>query len=573
MPMREWNKPATTLLLAFTLFTFCLYAYFSHLSFYYTLDGLAYSAQVEKDHLPIYLYFHPHHLLYTFLGRLIFLLGRDLGATWDGLVALQFFDLVTGALGAVIAFHLLVRETNNRFISALTAAGMAFSHSYWYFSTIPGVRMLATVTPLLVWYLLTFVKNRPPLFGWVLGGAHTLAVLGHQTNLLLYPAFLGAILLVKEKTWWEKLRSCFYYTVGLTAGVLAAYGFVGRYVNYRKTFHDWLWWVCAYFHSPQNWGGHFNQNGIWHGQSAMKSAFLPLRTQPLQPLTDTDPLTFGAAETILQTTVVVLLVLLLLRLKHHLKNHRQALWISLLWLLAFVPFFIWWEPWNIEFWVSSTVPCFILMGLVASDISQLVKHPILRFANKGTILAVWAALFSIFFFYNLQGSQAKTTGNHYDFNGLMAALNWKVQLDDLLVLDGINNVHYYIDRFQKRPYLNLYYFLLKYKFHDLEPREVNKFNGKPYRDCVEAWTALDTQFQETWKRHRQVWALTETVSNFDGGRELMEESLRMHIGRVRQFFKQYDLKPVSYQGRVYFYEVLQPALSLPATVATPEGKP
>jgi hypothetical protein len=569
--MREWSKPAGTLLIGFGLWTFCLYIYLAHLSFNYTLDGLAYSKQVEQDNLPLWLYFHPHHLLYTFLGRLVFLWGKVHGATWDGLVALQFFDVMTGTLGILIAFHLLVRETNDRFISALAAAGMAFSHSYWYFSTIPGVRIFSTVTPLLTWYVLTYLKKKPPAFGWVLGAAHALAVLGHQTNLLLVPAFLGAILLIKEKPWWERLRASFYYLTALSVGVLSAYAFIGRYINYRKTFHDWIVWVTYYFHSPQKWGGYFKPSGFERGGSAMVRAFLP--SVP-QSNTVGDTITNGAAQTILQYVILALLAVLILGFGYYWKRHRQALWVSILWVLAFVPFFVWWEPWNIEFWVSSTVPCWILMGLVVSDLSNRWKNPILHFANRGIGIGAWAAIIALLFFYNLQASTGKILVNHYNFKELLGALEWKVRPDDLLVLDGINNVHYYVDRFQKRGYLSLHKFFKKYK--NIGTKNGTKKPREETADEIAAkaapWNDLSESFQQTWKRHRKVWILTECVDNFDGGRQLLEETLHLPQGRIRDFFKQYELRPVSYHGNVYYYEVIQPppATPVPTVVATPE---
>ncbi len=566
--MREWNKPASTLLLGFGLWTLCLYLYLSHLSFNYTFDGLAMSGQVEKDSTPLYLFFHPHHLLYTFLGRLFFLWGRDHGATWDGLVALQVLDLMTGLAGVLLAFHLLVRETNDRLVAALAAAGMAFSHSYWYFSTIPGVRIFATVTPLLAWYLLTYQKRMPAAFGWVTGSAHGLAVLGHQTNLLLVPAFLGAILILKEKTWWEKLRACLYYLVSLTLIVLAAYGLVGRYVNYRKTFHDWLWWVFSYFHSPQNWGGHFDKTGFGHGQSAMVRAFLP-HTRPLDNMAE--PFTFGSAETILQCSVLFLLAVFLLRLPHYWKHNRQTLWVAVTWVAAFVPFFVWWEPWNIEFWVSSTVPCWILMGVVGADLSQLWKNPVLHFANRGMTICLWTFLITLLFFHNAEGRGSKLVANHYDFQELLGALDWKVRADDVLVLDGINNVHYYLDRFQKRKYLSLYNFLRTYKtIGDKETgKNPEKEKNKKASAGPDPWGDLSEVFQDAWKRHRKVWALTETVDSIDGGRQLLEETLKLPEGTIREYFvNTYKLKPIAYHKKVYFYEVLKP-VPTPAAATVP----
>ncbi len=89
--MREWSKPASTFLLGLGLWAFCFCVYLSHLPVNYTYDGMVFASRVESDHLPLWDYFHPHHLIYTFLGRLIFLWGRSHGATWDGLVTLQFF--------------------------------------------------------------------------------------------------------------------------------------------------------------------------------------------------------------------------------------------------------------------------------------------------------------------------------------------------------------------------------------------------------------------------------------------------------------------------------------------------
>ncbi|HTA76858.1 MAG TPA: hypothetical protein VK791_06865, partial [bacterium] len=133
--MREWSKPVSTLLLGFGLWLFCVFIYLSHIPLNYTYDGMVFASRVERDNLPLWDMFHPHHLIYTFLGRLVFLWGKSNGAVWDGLVALQFFDLMTGALGVLITFHLLVRETNDRLVAALSALGLAFSFSYWYFST------------------------------------------------------------------------------------------------------------------------------------------------------------------------------------------------------------------------------------------------------------------------------------------------------------------------------------------------------------------------------------------------------------------------------------------------------
>ncbi|HVZ81404.1 MAG TPA: hypothetical protein VHE12_11515 [bacterium] len=561
--MRDWSKPAFTLLLGMALCFFCLNLYLSNLPVNYTYDGMVFASKVESDHFPLWDYFHPHHLLYTFLGRLLFLWGRAHGAAWDGLVTLQFFDLTTGVLGVLLLFHLLVRETDDRFVAALCATGLACTLSYWYFSTTPGVRIFATVTPLLAWYVLTWQKKLPPFFGLVVGLFHALAALGHQTNLLLVPAFLGGFWCIPGRTAWEKLRMCLYYSVSLTAGVLSAYGFVGRYVCYRKTYESWLWWVFSYFH-VKAWGGHLEQAGVDRGKFAMVQAFLA-KAVPTQVMVD--PFTFEAAKTLFQYALWSLLAVLLLRSFHYWKGHRQALWMSLLWLVAYVPFFIWWEPWNIEFWVSSTVPCWVLIGLVASDLSSLWSQPVVHWANRLFFSGLWAGLVVLLFFYNFHGNLVRSATNAYGHKALLGALDWKVRKDDLLVLDGINTIPFYIDRYYKRDYLSLHAFLKRYepKPADKKATPVPTSQATP-TPPPDPWKDLSDLFAGVWKRHRKVWVLTEAVDEKDDWRIRLENLMKLPPGKLTEFFKSYELRPVTYQKKIYFYEVVQPS-------PTPSPKP
>ena len=351
--MRDWAKPAATFFLAMALGAACFCVYLSHLAINHTYDGMVFASLIEQKDPSFWDLFHPHHLIYNFLGRLFFLWGHSHGANWDGLGALQFFDLLTGTFGVLLVFHLLVRLTGDRGVAFLSALGLSFTYSYWYFSTSPGVRIFATVTPLLAWYAFSFVKDRGVFYGLVLGAAHTFAVLGHQTNLLLVPAFLGGIWCVREKTGQEKLWISFLYLFSLALGVLGAYAFIGRFLCDRTTYSAWVWWLMSYMHVKE-WGGHLGSAGFERGKFAMVFAFLA-GAYPTKPLGQY--LTFGFAKSIFQNALLFVLAALLVQSRSLWSKYPQALWIGLFWLLAFVPFFVWWEPWNIEFWVSSTVPC------------------------------------------------------------------------------------------------------------------------------------------------------------------------------------------------------------------------
>jgi hypothetical protein len=573
--MREWSKPASTLLLGFGLLVICVYIYLSHTPLNYTYDGMVFASRVERDNVPLWDMFHPHHLIYTYLGRLFFLWGRDHGATWDGLVALQWFDMVTGALGVLIAFHLLVRVTNDRLISALSALGLGFSFSYWYFSTSPGVRVFATVTPLFAWYVLTYIKKARPAFGIWLGLAHALAVLGHQTNIMLLPAFLGGIWLIDEKSFWDKIKTSLYYLCSLTVAVLGVYGYVGRYAWHTLTYASWMWWIFSYFH-VQQWGGHLESAGINESGFAMVKAFLQ---QNLLTETMEAPFTFQTAQTILIYALWFLLGAFVLRSKSLWKNQKQTLWVGFLWLLAFVPFFIWWEPWNIEFWVSSTAPCWVLMGVVVSNLSNTFPQPILHFSNRILVIGFWTGVITLLFFYNFNSVvQTMAAPNPvtvvekepaYAHEDLLEALDIKVRKRDLLILDGINTIPLYIDRYKKMNYLSLHVFLKKYM---TSAKNIEKATATQTPIPTDPWGDLTNLMKDKWHHHHRVWVLAEAVDEKDEWRVKLENLMGLPLGQLTDFFNEFELKPVLYHKNVYFYQVLEPVSPSPE-ITNSENKP
>ncbi len=573
--MREWNKPASTFFLGFGLWVVCLFVYLSKIPINYTYDGMVFAARVEKDHIRLWDLFHPHHILYTFLGRMVFFWGKAHGATWDGLVTLQFLDIVTGLFGVVIAFHLLVRETDNRPIAVLTAFGLAFSYSYWYFSTSPGVRIFASVTPLFAWYVLTYLKDHRPWFGLAVGSAHALAVLGHQTNLYLGPAFLAGIWCVRNKNFSERFKASLYYLFALGFWVLAVYGFVGRFACNRTTYDKWIAWILAYSHIPGWPRGNFGPSGFAMAKFGTLKAFLE-SANPSQTIAVS--LTFDVTQTLLQYGLIALLAFLIMRLDLFWKYHRQALCFSVLWLLPFVPFFIWWDPDNIEFWVTTTPPCWILMGTVVAELSNRWENPVLSIANRGMIFALWGGLMGLLFLYNFSGLLfPHPVSSEHDRRPMMSALDWKVHVDDLLILDGINTLPFYLDRFQKREYLGLYPFFRRYQISALREKE-SKLKRRKSAIFIEAsptptpdpWKDLADRFEDKWKHHRKVWVMTEAADENDAWRKKLEKMLNFPEGRMSDFFRQYGQEPVTYRGKVYFCQLLEPTPTVaPVVEVTP----
>ncbi len=570
--MREWNKPAATIFFGSGLVILCLFVYLSKIPLNYTYDGMVFASRVENDHVSLWDLFHPHHLLYTFLGRMVFLWGRAHGANWDGLVALQFMDLAVGLSGVLITFHLLVRETGNRLLASLTSLGLAFSFSYWYFSTSPGVRIFASVTPLFAWYVLTYLKNQKPWFGLAVGSAHALAVLGHQTNLYLGPAFLVGIWCTGNKSFAERFKTTLCYLFALGFWVLAVYGFVGRFACDRTTYAKWISWILAYSRIPGWPRGNFGPSGFAMAKFGTLNAFLG---SAYSFRTMFAPLTIQNAQTIFRCSLIVILGFLILRLDLFWKYHRQSLCFFLLWLLPFVPFFIWWDPDNIEFWVTMTPPCWILMGIVVSELSNRWRNPVLSAANRGFVLILWGGLTGLLFLYNFSDLLAKRTSSSIqDHRPMMSAIDWKIRVDDLLILDGINTLHFYLDRFEKREYLGLYPFFRRYQIVEEKKEKAEKPKERKNEILNDAepnpdpWKDLRERIENKWRHHRKVWVMAEAEDENDAWREKLEKMLGLPNGQMSDFFHQYGQEPVTYRGKVYFYQLLEPTPTVPPIAET-----
>jgi hypothetical protein len=295
------------------------------------------------------------------------------------------------------------------------------------------------------------------------------------------------------------------------------------------------------------------------------------------------PFTFLTARALIIYALWILLGALILRFKPLWESQKQVLWVGFLWLSAFVPFFIWWEPWNIEFWVSSTVPCWILMGVVVSDLSNGFSHPILRLANRCLVIAMWAGLVTLLFFYtgvvqtlaSPMAAVPETKEPVHAHQDLLDILDIKVRAQDLLILNGINTIPFYIDRYKKIKYLNLHAFLKKYKQAAKDEEELNKTKSPQIPPTVPAsmpldpWGDLTNLFKDRWKHHHRVWVLAEAVDEKDEWRMKLEKLMGLPLGQLTDFFKGFELKPVLFHKKIYFYQVLEPENIPTEPIVTP----
>lgn len=317
--------------------------YLATLSGVHTYDALSYILDVDRKPWPEL--FHPHHLAYGPFGFLIRAGAVALG--WQGSAAplLQGANAVAGALGAALFAAVVLRATGRRDLALLGALLLGSSYAYWYYAVEIEVYTIAALFLITSLGLMLELSRRPSLaIAAGLGVSQGLAVLFHQTNVLLSVPALAALLWApwqghsaKAQRRIVPIAVAYLLPLGLIVG--GAYLWVGLGVSGFRTWGELYGWAAGY--TTTGWWGGAIDGDKWAG------------------------LIKGLSETLARPGGGLIGLGLLLALLPGLRRlaaiPRPALAVPLSWLLVYGGFFLWWEPDNSEFWIASLPPFYLLL--------------------------------------------------------------------------------------------------------------------------------------------------------------------------------------------------------------------
>jgi len=324
-------------LLPLALYGVALACYLTTLSDVHTFDALSYIRDVDQR---AGFFFHPHHLLYSPTGWVFWQLWRLVGYAGTSELALKVLNSLAAA-GCGFGLYRLVLGITGRWWAAFMAAGvLLFNYGVWYFGVEVEVYHLALVWLLACLALMIELVTQPrtrtaPLLGLCLG----IAALYHQTNGLLVPVVAAAVLLSPSPL---RARTRGLLLAGaISAAVVAAgYAVVALGVNGIRTLHDLKEWM--FFFVNTGWWGHATRDrltdlGAGLGNTISTTGALPFWLAIVGPLLVGLPL---AA-----------------------KRWPRIVAVCGVWILVYGAFFFWWEGENIEFWIATLMPLWLLLGL------------------------------------------------------------------------------------------------------------------------------------------------------------------------------------------------------------------
>lgn len=179
-----------------------------------------------------HIYFNPNHLLHNLFGYLLY---SPVHALFPGVRALELLVVVNSLCSAgvaVLVFRMLARWTGDLQLSVWVTMLMAFSGTWWKFSTDANAYVPSTFLLVCCAYLLT-LPGRPPVVA--IGLLHAAAICTHQIAVLFYPAVVVAL--------WPQRREIVRYSAASALPVLGAYLAVWFAENPAWSTQGFVQWV------------------------------------------------------------------------------------------------------------------------------------------------------------------------------------------------------------------------------------------------------------------------------------------------------------------------------------------
>lgn len=329
-----------------------------------TPDALAYmmSAATGQE------MYHPHHLLYVPIVRLMFDALRALGVVADAVLAAQVHNTLLGVAASITTFFIVRRWGGSLGAGVLAALALLASRGFWAYSTqadvyVPATACLAGVTLLLP-------RPGEAAVGWKTLGITVLLALGtlyHQTNILLIVPVAYWYGSLRGRKAWQALGLVLIGTCVLVGGsYVLAYLFTdaqaamaGRGAPEATGFVQGFMRYCLMYsyHPNPEWGTFRNVSLLGIGRLIHSQAW--------------NVVAFREHSKYLATGLASALLAGLLAW-HTWRIWRGRAWrrertFLLLWLATYGAFFLWWLPSEREFFITPLLPLVLVSWMAIRD--------------------------------------------------------------------------------------------------------------------------------------------------------------------------------------------------------------
>ena len=295
-------------------------------------------------------------------------------------------DETTAEIASVVTPLLdeLFPEGDNQ-VNAISEPGRYFVQAAFALcSRIYSVRVETYLPALACLVLATELAAERPVRFWLLVPSVVLAILYHQTNVLFVLPLM--VLLCHGCRGqdlygaWRRTAAILILSAALSAGVYLV-GF--KYDSPPGGFWDF---VLSYARAPiEAWGsfGYFSPAGIQALATSQARMILPVPEQAA-----------FLGGPVMLSVLVFLAVWHIIRLRRR-AAHGSLRLFSLVLLATYLPFFLWWMPGDVDFFLATLLPVWLLVLILIDDLPASVRSArlaavvVLLLAAGNLVFTIW----------------------------------------------------------------------------------------------------------------------------------------------------------------------------------------
>jgi len=322
-------------------------------------DGLAYASSVKMGAA-----FHPHHL--SFLP-IIHLFARGFcsaGVSCDVIFVAQIHNIMWSVV-SVVAFYFLARKlVASNPVGLLAALCLLCSQGFWILSSqvepyIPTFGCVMLLTAILM------LRGDADLHvAGILGVSLLLAmaVLYHQASVLFCIPMGYYLLATQSRQRWRTPLAVF--SLGGMM-VLSAYVLTFLLTRDARTPGDFLRWLTMYVHHPNpDWGtfAHFSVTGLY--QLFVSQSWAIVNASGIQ-------ITYDFASVMLVLLFLAFFTWNILQVARR-AAHAKIRCFSLIWLVTYYVYFLWWLPSEWKFFILTLIPIILLALITLKDAADAI---------------------------------------------------------------------------------------------------------------------------------------------------------------------------------------------------------
>lgn len=482
--------------------------------------------------------FHKHHLLFNYIGSVIFNTAKHLGYGGDVLPLMGLLNNVCGAFTIVLLFRFLKILNVNRGINIGILLSVIFSYRFWFNTGNPEVYMTTILLQMLIVFLLRTAINSAKMYWYIaIALLSALAVLFHITGVLFFGAVIVMIVFsnaaIREKITFVGVYGIltplvtlgsYLYVWGLVGG---GGGFKGMYQWIMSNASDGRWGVWhlsnfktalkASYHVVLGGGGESHFVGsLLRGSFDFKSIYLSV-------------VFFGVL-----VCGLFLLKAMFSSLKTVTRERAQELTPYICWVVGYWIFFAWWDPGESDLFTFLVVPAAITVGLVlnyAEDIHKAARYCI-----------GMAVLLFLFNFVPFMVPVTRAENNADLQTARFIARNGSS--GDLVVSLGLT---YYTESIH-------YGYFVPFEVRSYPISEILRNNGN---DITGMYAGMRAMISKSFAEKKRVFLDDKVLHpSLAQKRDFQGRHSGFNAGELGDFFKIYQLTPVSTnRERTILYEI------------------